>query len=182
MGFRRTVADPTIADQWQHFVIQQDTEGTVQLWINGALLAEWPQGALGQQFGLSGDVFIGATINGVDNMTGQLDDFAIFDGPIPGPHIQSLASGISVGNFYKVGPQPLVISNITRDDDTMSLTWSSKENTIYTLKYSSDLINWEGELDDSVEATPGADTTTYTFDLTTFGLSGVDALFFRVEE
>ena len=44
------------------------------------------------------------------------------------------------------------------------------------------MINWEGELDDSVEATPGADTTTYTFDLTTFGLSGLDALFFRVEE
>ncbi|MDB4500741.1 hypothetical protein N9224_01015 [Akkermansiaceae bacterium] len=181
MGFRRNFADPTTPDQWQHLVIQQDAAGTVELWIDGVLNQEWVEGAADQVFALTGEVFIGATQGGGNNMTGQLDDFAIFSGPIPAPHIQSLASGISVGDFYKVGPQPLTIKEITRDGNIVSLTWNSKEATTYAVKYSVDMLDWGGELDDAVEADAG-DQTTRTFDLSAAGLDSAAKLFFRVEE
>lgn len=179
MGFRRTVANPTIADQWQHFVIQQDAEGTVELWIDGVLNTEWPQGAAAQTFSLTGEVFVGATLAAA-NMTGQLDDFAIFSGPLPGPHIQTLASGVSVGDFYGTSPAPLLITNITRDGNMVSLTWNSNEGEIYAVKFSYDMVNWDADLDDGISAAPGAETT-FTFNLNSFGLAGESALFFRVE-
>ena len=181
MGFRRNFADPTIADQWQHFVIQQDAEGTVELWIDGTLFNDWPLAAADQTFALTGELNIGADI-AARNMTGQLDDFAIFDGPIPGPHIQSLASGVSVGSFYNLGPKELAISEITWDDNVVTLTWNSKEGTTYGVYYSQDLINWGGELDDSIEAETGSETTTRSFDLSAAGLDAATELFFRVEE
>ncbi|MGJ8697535.1 MAG: LamG-like jellyroll fold domain-containing protein [Verrucomicrobiaceae bacterium] len=180
MGFRRTVADPTIPDQWQHFVIQQYADGTVELWIDGVRAAEWAQGAADQQFALPGDVFIGATLGGANNMTGQLDDFAIFSGPLPGPHIQTLASGVSVGEFLNLGPQPLVITNIERVGDDITLTWNSRASEQFSLFYSVDMIDWEGEIDDGIAADPGA-TTSRTFNLGDLGLQGVEKLFFRVE-
>ena len=179
MGFRRTVANPTIADQWQHFVIQQDAEGTVELWIDGALHTEWPQGAAAQIFSLTGEVFIGATLASA-NMTGQLDDFAIFSGPIPGPHIQTLASGVSVGDFYGTSPQPLLITNITRDGNNVSLTWNSNEGETYSVKFSYDMVNWDADVDDGVQADPGTETT-FQFNLNSFGLQNEVRLFFRVE-
>lgn len=180
MGFRRNFADPTTPDQWQHLVIQQDSAGTVQLWIDGVLNQEWVEGAADQLFTLTGEVFIGLK-DGGNNMTGQLDDFAIFSGPLPAPHIQSIASGISIGDFYQVGPQPLVITDITWDNGSVSLTWNSNEGSTYALKYSVDMIDWGGELDDGVEADAG-DQTTRTFDLSAAGLDAATELFFRVEE
>ena len=181
MGFRRTVANPTIADQWQHFVIQQDAEGTVQLWVDGVIAGEWLQGAAGQTFDLSGAMNIGATLDGINNMTGQLDDFAIFSGPLPGPHIQTLASGVSVGDFYLVGPQSLNITSITRSGDLVTLTWNSNELATYAVKYSFDMIDWGADLDDSVAADPGSETS-FQFNLSTYGLQNEDVLFFRVEK
>ncbi|MDA7881972.1 hypothetical protein N9A94_06665 [Akkermansiaceae bacterium] len=180
MGFRRTLADPTITDQWQHFVIQQDAEGTVELWIDGTLNSEWPQGAAGQLFSLTGEIFIGATAGGANNMTGQLDDFAIFSGPLPGPHIQTLATGVSVGDFYNTGPQALVITSFTRNGNAVSLTWNSNEGETYAVKYSFDMLDWGADLDDAVPAGAGAETT-YTFNLNSSGLAGESTLFFRVE-
>ena len=181
MGFRRTVANQTIADQWQHFVIQQDAEGTVQLWVDGVIAGEWLQGAAGQTFDLSGAMNIGATLDGINNMTGQLDDFAIFSGPLPGPHIQTLASGVSVGDFYLVGPQSLNITSITRSGDLVTLTWNSNELATYAVKYSFDMIDWGADLDDSVAADPGSETS-FQFNLSTYGLQNEDVLFFRVEK
>ena len=180
MGFRRTVADPTFPDLWQHFVIQQDAEGTVELWIDGTLAAEWPQGAADQAFALTGAVNIGATLAPTDHMTGQLDDFAIFSGPLPGPHIQTLASGVSVGDFYQLGPQDLSITNFTRNGSDISLTWNSKEGETYAVKYSFDLIDWDSDLDDGISAAPGTETS-FNFSLNSYGLQNEDVLFFRVE-
>lgn len=181
MGSRNTVADPTIPDVWQHFVIQQDAAGTVELWVDGTLHTEWVEAAAAQQFELSGSVFIGATINAIDNMTGFVDDFAIFSGPIPGPHIQTIATGISVGDFYNTGPQPLLISSFTRDGNNVSLTWNSKENSTYAIKYSFDMVDWGSDLDDGISADAGTETTR-TFNLNSFGLAGEPVLFFRIEE
>ncbi|MDB4618167.1 hypothetical protein OAG53_00680 [Akkermansiaceae bacterium] len=181
MGVRRTLADPTVADVWQHFVIQQHTDGTVELWIDGEMTNEWPQAGAEQQFSLTGSVFIGATIGGGNNMTGQLDEFAIFSGPIPGPHIQRLAAGETVGEYLNLGPQPLVISSIVRSGDDVTLTWNSKESELFNVFFSFDMINWDGELDDGILADPGTQTTR-TFNMANYGLENEAKVFFRVEK
>lgn len=64
----------------------------------------------------------------------------------------------------------------------LSLTWSSNSSETYAIKYSTDMVNWEGELDDGVDGAAG-ETTTQLFDLSeTTELDGVDRVFFRVEK
>ena len=178
MGFRRSFADPTTPDVWEHFVIQQAADGTVEFWMNGSLFAEWPQGAADQQFALTGAVNIGKNLNN-DNMTGQLDDFAIFSGPLPAAHIQALASGSSVTSVYNLGPQELMITSFERDGDDITLTWNSQASELFSVFYSFDMINWDAELGDNIEADPGT-STSETFNLSDFGLQNEEKLFFRV--
>ena len=65
---------------------------------------------------------------------------------------------------------------------TVSLTWNSSPGRLYALRYSTDLENWDFELDDGVVGDDG-DNTTFTFDLDEFPeLIGESQAFFRVEE
>lgn len=180
MGFRQTLDDPTTPDVWQHFVIQKDAEGTVELWIDGERTNQWVEGAADQQLAFSGAVYIGSGA-GTVNMTGQLDDFAIFSGPIPGPHIQAIASGISVGDFYNLGPQPLVISDTTANiaDNTISLTWNSKANVNYAVEVALDLTG-SGEDWQRVEEGIASQGVTTTHEVGGFEFAQFSELFFRV--
>jgi hypothetical protein len=65
--------------------------------------------------------------------------------------------------------------------DEFSLTWNSIEGASYAVKYSTDLISWDSDLDDSVVGDAG-ESTTRTFNVT--DLIGVDGgpVFFRVEQ
>jgi hypothetical protein len=60
----------------------------------------------------------------------------------------------------------------------LTLTWDSREGQTYAVKASTDLMTWDADLDDSIEADAG-DTTTRVFAV---GIAPVDGkLFFRVE-
>ena len=63
-------------------------------------------------------------------------------------------------------------------DQQLTLTWNSREGQIYVVKYSEDMINWDGDLDDSIDADAG-EQTTRTFSLRGAGFS--NRVFFRVE-
>ena len=63
--------------------------------------------------------------------------------------------------------------------DMVTLTWRSREGQNFTVKYSTDLTNWELDLDDGVEADAG-ETTTRTFDIAGLATEG-EELYFRVE-
>ncbi|MDA7882306.1 hypothetical protein N9A94_08390 [Akkermansiaceae bacterium] len=78
---------------------------------------------------------------------------------------------------------PPAISEITFDQISreVTLTWSSIPDTNYIVKFSPDLIDWTGDLDDAVIGDAG-ETTTRTFDLTTFTVGSASRLFFRVEK
>jgi hypothetical protein len=78
---------------------------------------------------------------------------------------------------------PPAISEITFDQISreVTLTWSSIPDTNYIVKFSPDLIDWTGDLDDGVIGDAG-ETTTRTFDLTTFTVGTASRLFFRVEK
>ncbi|MDB4142275.1 LamG domain-containing protein [Akkermansiaceae bacterium] len=184
MNFRRTVADPTIPDQWQHFVIQKYLDGTVELFVDGNRLGNWPQQAAGSNdIALTGDLVIGATQNGANNMTGQLDDFAILSGPMPISHIQSIAAGASIGSVYNLGPQDLVITGIIPNiaGSSVSLTWASEQSASYAIQFASTLT---GSEDDWVELEDGV---TSQGESTTHEVGGIDfasfpKLFFRVSK
>ena len=64
-------------------------------------------------------------------------------------------------------------------DQKVTLTWNSREGQIYAVKYSVDMVDWDGDLDDSIDADPG-DQTTRTFNLKDAGFNG--RAFFRVEK
>ena len=64
-------------------------------------------------------------------------------------------------------------------DQKVTLTWNSREGQVYAVKYSVDMIDWDGDLDDSIDADPG-DQTTRTFNLKDAGFNG--RAFFRVEK
>ncbi|MDA7639636.1 hypothetical protein N8686_03475, partial [Akkermansiaceae bacterium] len=62
---------------------------------------------------------------------------------------------------------------------TVTLTWDSIPETSYAIKYSTNMEEWDSDLDDGVKADDG-DTTTRTFDVS--GLAGASGkLFLRIE-
>jgi hypothetical protein len=80
-----------------------------------------------------------------------------------------------------VSSSPLTITGVSYSpgDKMATLTWTSSPGEIFTIKYSNDMTNWDNELEDSINADPGAKTTG-TFDVT--GLEAEGNLFFRVEK
>ena len=79
------------------------------------------------------------------------------------------------------GPKPLEITSIEKNGSEVTLTWHSLESEQFSVFYSLDMVNWEGEIDDNVLADPGS-LTTHMFDLTTYGLQNEAKIFFRVEK
>ena len=73
------------------------------------------------------------------------------------------------------------ITEIGIEGDALTLTWDSRAGETYTVNFSTDLLDWNGELDDLVQADPESDQTTVEFDLTSASLEGEEAVFFRVE-
>ncbi|MDA7675281.1 hypothetical protein N8583_02780, partial [Akkermansiaceae bacterium] len=152
--------------------------------VDGNRLGNWPQQAAGSNdIALTGDLVIGATQNGANNMTGQLDDFAILSGPMPISHIQSIAAGASIGSVYNLGPQDLVITGIMPNiaGSSVTLTWASEQSASYAIQFASTLT---GSEEDWVELEDGV---TSQGESTTQEVGGIDfasfpKLFFRVSK
>ncbi len=92
-------------------------------------------------------------------------------------------NGISV-TFAGTPPAPAPFEITAIDyvpgSGTVTLTWNSQPGEIFTVKFSTDMTNWDADLDDSIEADAG-DTTTRAFNIT--GLDGGGGqLFFHVEK
>ncbi|MDB4785389.1 hypothetical protein OAG31_02180, partial [Akkermansiaceae bacterium] len=78
-------------------------------------------------------------------------------------------------------PQTFQITKIEYSpiDNSVSLTWDSREGRNYSIVYSTDLIDWSGDLDDSIPADAGKSTTRiFSID----DIASPDSrVFFRVE-
>jgi hypothetical protein len=85
------------------------------------------------------------------------------------------------GTIPSSSPLAITSINYTPGDTSIALTWNSTEGTTYAVRYSTDLENWDFDLDDGIVGEAG-DSTSATFDLTEFGLEGATKLFFRVEK
>ena len=84
-----------------------------------------------------------------------------------------------------LGSEPFAITEIDYAPDTgrLTLTWNSSPNETYGVYFSTDLIDWESDLDDSFPADADADETTATFDLNDNFPEGIpESAYFRVEK
>lgn len=76
----------------------------------------------------------------------------------------------------------LIITDFVYDEEagSLSLTWNSTPGTLYAVKVSEDMTNWDADLDDGITGSDG-ETTTAIFDLADVGLENATKNFFRVE-
>ena len=77
---------------------------------------------------------------------------------------------------------PLSITAIDYSAETgeVSLTWNSLPGTSYIARYSTDLLDWDNDLEDGIPAGDG-ESTTQVFLLSDFGLEAEARIFFRIE-
>lgn len=112
----------------------------------------------------------------VHSMNGQIDELYVYDEALDAAAVEALFLGTGDVEFAITGIDYFAV------DDQVTLTWNSLPGESYTIKYSLDLFDWSGELDNGVAADAEASQTTKTFDLEPAGLTGVERVFFRVEK
>ncbi|MDC0270085.1 LamG domain-containing protein [bacterium] len=185
---RDFVGSAMTADTWHHVVVTaSNTANELLVYIDGSLAASnttnansiWTfNGADG--FGPAPPLVIGAKrANGGNVFDGLLDEVAIYDLALDAT---AIAAHYNAGSGVVSGPKDLIITKITLspDSESVELTWGSKPGEEFFVKYSTDLTNWDADLDDGVIADAGDSTTR------TFGIAGIAGeggkLFFRVEK
>lgn len=146
-----------------------------------------------------------ASVDVADSMSGTAAGVptvtATFETPVPLSDVGTYTLGIKGGDFLEFnetgnhtaidnlsingevgGGAGLQITEIVFDPtaDTLSLSWNSSPGQVYAVKYSTDLENWDADLDDGIAAEDG-ETTTVEFDLSESGALDLAKAFFRVE-
>ena len=109
--------------------------------------------------------------------------YLLFDIAPPTWQVGTRATFFGEIDVVPTGPVsvPLKITEFDHDSElkTVTLTWDSTPETSYAVKYSSNMEEWDSDLDDGVKADDG-DTTTRTFDVS--GLASASGkLFLRIE-
>jgi len=92
---------------------------------------------------------------------------------------QSAINGFKLESLEATAPLEITAIDFSADK-MLTLTWNSREGANYALKFSSDLVNWDADVDDGIGADAGS-STTKTFDLSEAPLANFEKLFFRVE-
>jgi hypothetical protein len=162
-------------DGWVHAAWTYDgATDTGKIYLDGVLDYEGNKRAPNG----SGNLIIGGRNGGGAGYRGLVDEVAIWDNVQDAEAIAALAAG---GSPLGSGSQNAVeFTSISYNSTTgaVELTWSSNPNKSYSVIYSTDLVNWDSDVDDDVDS--DGDTTTYNFN----NPEGVDAkkIFFRVIE
>jgi len=173
--------------EWVHIVCVYDSASdTASIYVNGELPAN---GDLNPKTGIAGDAGYCEGVNndtaplylrgGKESFTGVLDDVAMWDRALTPEEVKTVFTS---GPFSVEKPgAPFAITALDRSAATneISLTWNSREGETYIVKYSTDLVNWELDLEDGIEAEPGG-STSQTLDLTEVGK--LETLYFRIEK
>ena len=182
----RLPADAYKDGEWVHIVCTYDSAtDTASIYVNGELPAN---GDFNPKTGIAGDAGYCDGVNDVDTplflrggeetFDGVLDEVAIWDQALTAEEVMAVYIGGPLG----LSPsQPLAINsiNFSPDNGEVSLTWNSRESDVFTLKYSTDLINWDSDIDDGIEADAG-ESTTRVFDILELDLP--QNVYFRVEK
>ncbi len=177
-------------ETWHHVVgVTDGVTGIESLFIDGVEVATKPGAVLEDR---ANRMRIGENPDALGRgWNGKIDDVAIWGRVLSTDEIAEIwADG--EGNSIEVllgGGIPFAITNITYNsmgtddpsDDTISLTWPSKEGQSYGVFYSKDLFDWDTDLNDSYPADAG-DSTTYTFPVSLIVDADPGRVFFRIEK
>jgi hypothetical protein len=183
----RVPPDAYADGEWVHIVCTFDSAtDTASIYVNGELPTN---GTFNPKTGIAD----GATaycdgVNNVDtplfirggeeSFDGVLDEVAIWDQALTAEEVMAVFTG---GPLSLDTSQPFAINSIgyAPGDNQLSLTWDSREGDLFTVKFSTDMIDWDSDLDDGIEADTGV-STTRTFDIG--GLAEEGNLWLRVEK
>ena len=183
-------ATPTIPDvdgvpfdftPFRHYLYVKDGD-TKEVFIDGDLILSG--GGSGFTTTLQA-LFIGSDAGGASPISGVIDDFAIFNLRPSDAQIAALAAGVSPIDIVNAvaAPDNFLISAISLDGSTLTLTFNSTEGVTYAITSSLDLTDFDGDapLMTGIPAAAGTETTV-TIDLSGTGLVDEERVFFRVEE
>ena len=169
------VTQVTDTVDWHHWVFTYDADINEQaIYVDGGGPGNvFYRTSTGDFLGsATNDFWVGRRRDG-QNFDGQIDDVQVYDGVLNGADVITLfnSPGFAIG-----GPNgEVTITDISYVGNMVSLTWTSVENATYSINYSSDLVDFDSDVDDSYPS--GGETTTYTFNNPEPGQS---RLFFRV--
>ncbi|MDA9830672.1 hypothetical protein N9C66_04970 [Akkermansiaceae bacterium] len=122
---RLTTAGVITAGIWHHIVVQRDNLGNQEIWVDGAMVATAPGAEDLDPF--SGIITIGANGGGVNNLTGLLDEFAVYSGVLTEAEIGQLSAGTA-------NPSDIASAPEDADGDGLPDSWE----TAYGLSPSDD--------------------------------------------
>ena len=173
--------------EWVHIVCVYDSAtDTASIYVNGKLPEN---GTLNPKTGIAGE---GGYCEGVNNttaplylrggketFTGILDDVAMWDRALSPEEIVTVFTSGPLAVERPAKELAITSFDLSEITNEFTLTWNSNIGELYAVKYSTDLTNWDADLDDGILADEG-DTTSRTFKLT--DLDNPKALHFRVEK
>ena len=113
-GQRVTIGGAVTANIWQHVVVQRDALGNQEIWLDGTMLATGPGAEPLEDF--SGILTIGANGGGANNLTGVMDEFAVYSGVLTAGEIGDLAAGTVV-------PTDIATAPADADNDGLLDSW-----------------------------------------------------------
>lgn len=174
--------------EWVHITCVYNSEtDTASIYVNGELPAN---GDLNPKTGIAGDDGYCEGPNnaeaslylrgGKETFTGVLDDVAMWDRPLTADEVKTV---------FESGPLAVEVPDVdlaitafdfASGDEEFTLTWNSIEGANYAIKYSTDLVTWDLDLDDSIAGAAG-ESTSYTFKASDLG-EQEGPVFFRVEK
>lgn len=93
--------------------------------------------------------------------------------------IEGRIESFTLSNANNSGPILVTDVVYSASEKMVTLSWTSSPGEVFALKYSSNMTNWTNELEDSISAGDGTETTR-SFDVTDLAIGG--KLFFRVEK
>jgi hypothetical protein len=163
------------SEGWRHIAVTGDNLRQV-IYIDGVEVGSGggpaPLANSGSTFNIGGGGIYDAANNWFN---GQIDDVAVWDVVLTADTITALADGTLTPLGAK-DETPLEITSVEYNPVTnqVTLTWSSSPNVFYSVDQSPDLMNWDLEIDDSVQST--GETTSFTFP----PINATEKAFFRV--
>lgn len=173
--------------EWVHIVCVYDSANdTASIYVNGELPEN---GTLNPKTGIAGEGGYCEGVNNTDaplylrggkeNFTGVLDDVAMWDRALTPGEIMTVFTSGPLAVERPATELAITALDVATNTGEISLTWNSSEGELYAIKYSTDLINWDSDLDDGILGDPG-ESTSRTFNLA--DLDNPKAVYFRIEK